>query len=214
MSDLTVTEIFHSLQGESSQAGRPCVFVRLTGCPLRCRWCDTAYAFTGGTEMTFDEVIDKVRLYGTKLVELTGGEPLAQGGAVPLMKALLIEGYEVMLETSGAYSVADVPPEVRKIVDLKCPGSAESDRNLYENIELLHGHDEIKFVIADRADYEWSRDQIRTRKLGDVCGVLYSAVQGELEPSKLAEWILEDRLPGRLQIQLHKYLWPSKDRGY
>jgi len=213
MSDLTVTEIFHSIQGESSQAGRPCVFVRLTGCPLRCRWCDTAYAFTGGTPMSFDEVLDEVKKYGTKLVEVTGGEPLAQGGCVPLLKALLQEGYEVMLETGGAHTIADVPPEVRKIVDLKCPGSNESGQNLYSNLDLLHSHDEIKFVIAGREDYEWAREQVRSRKLGEACGILYSAVHGELETGKLAEWVLEDRLPGRVQIQLQKYLWPDRDRG-
>ncbi len=214
MPDLNVTEIFLSIQGESSQAGRPCAFIRLAGCPLRCRWCDTAYAFSGGTEMSFDQVLDKVRSFGTKLVEVTGGEPLAQGGCVPLLKALLLEGYEVMLETSGAYSIEGVPPEVRKIVDLKCPDSGESDRNLYDNLDLLKRHDEIKFVIANRTDYEWARSQIRDRKLADICEILYSPVHGEIEPRQLAAWVLEDRMPGRLQLQLHKYLWPDKDRGY
>lgn len=213
MADLTVTEIFHSIQGESSQAGRPCVFIRLTGCPLRCRWCDTAYAFAGGEGMDYSQVLEKVAAYGTKLVEVTGGEPLAQGGCVPLLKALLSEGYEVMLETGGAHSLKDVPPEVRKIVDLKCPGSGESDRNLYGNLDLLHSHDEVKFVIAGRTDYEWARQQVRERGIGNICGILYSPVHGELEPAELAAWLLEDRLPGRLQIQLHKLLWPGRDRG-
>ncbi len=214
MSDLIVTEIFHSLQGESSQMGRPSVFVRLTGCPLRCRWCDTAYAFQGGTPMTFEDVLDRVQSFGTRLVEVTGGEPLAQGGTVTLLKALLIEGYEVMLETGGAHSIREVPPEVRKIVDLKCPGSGEADRNLYENLDYLYRHDEIKFVIAGRADYEWARGQVRSRRLEETCGLLYSAVHGELETRRLAEWVLEDRLPGRVQIQMHKLLWPDRDRGY
>lgn len=204
---LRVTEVFHSIQGESTQAGRPCVFVRLTGCDLRCVWCDTAYAFEGGTPMSVEEVLGRVASFGCTLVEVTGGEPLLQRDAIPLMKALLARGYEVMLETGGHRGVEEVPTEVRRILDVKCPGSGESHRNHLQNLDLLTPRDEVKFVIADRADYEWARAFVRERDLGARCPVLFSPVWRRLEPASLAGWILEDRLTVRLQLQMHKLLW-------
>lgn len=204
---LRVTEIFHSVQGESTQAGRPCVFVRLTGCDLRCVWCDTEYAFEGGAPMSVEEVVSKVASYGCPLVEVTGGEPLLQRDCVPLMQALLARGHEVMLETGGHRSVAEVPTEVRRILDVKCPGSGEAGKNHLENLEQLTPRDEVKFVIADRADYEWAREFVRERRLWERCPVLFSPVRRTLEARSLAEWILEDRLPVRLQMQIHKLLW-------
>ncbi len=204
---LRVTEIFHSVQGESTQAGRPCVFVRLTGCDLRCVWCDTEYAFEGGAPMSVEEVVSKVASYGCPLVEVTGGEPLLQRDCVPLMQALLARGHEVMLETGGHRSVAEVPVEVRRILDVKCPGSGEAGKNHLENLEQLTPRDEVKFVIADRADYEWAREFVRERRLWERCPVLFSPVWRTLEPRTLAEWILEDRLSVRLQMQMHKLLW-------
>lgn len=204
---LRVTEIFHSVQGESTQAGRPCVFVRLTGCDLRCVWCDTEYAFEGGAPMSVEEVVSKVASYGCPLVEVTGGEPLLQRDCVPLMQALLARGHEVMLETGGHRSVAEVPTEVRRILDVKCPGSGEVSKNHLENLSQLTPRDEVKFVIADRVDYEWARAFVRERRLGATCPVLFSPVWGKMEPRSLAEWILEDRMPVRIQMQIHKFLW-------
>ncbi len=204
---LRVTEVFHSIQGESTQAGRPCVFVRLTGCDLRCVWCDTEYAFEGGTPMSIEDVVDRVASYGCPLVEVTGGEPLLQRDCVPLMSVLLARGYEVMLETGGHRSVEEVPVEVRRILDVKCPASGESHRNHLENFDRLTPRDEVKFVLADRADYEWARAFVRERSLHERCPVLFSPVWGRVEPRDLAEWILADRLPVRLQLQVHKVLW-------
>ena len=211
---LHINEIFYSIQGESSHVGRPCVFVRLSGCNLRCRWCDTEYAFNEGRRMPISEVVSAVAGYGCGLVEITGGEPLLQEGVYPLSEALLQTGHQVMIETSGAVDISALDPRVIKIMDLKCPGSEESERNLWSNLDHLGAEDEIKFVIADRADYEWSRKVIEERNLAErVKAVLMSPVFGELEPAMLARWLLEDRLPARLQLQIHKYIWSADARG-
>jgi 7-carboxy-7-deazaguanine synthase len=210
---LRVTEIFHSIQGESTQAGRPCVFVRLTGCPLRCRWCDTAYAFEGGTRMEVSEVVERAGKYGCELVEVTGGEPLAQKDCLPLLRELAGASYSVMLETGGAVSLEGIDPRVRIVMDLKCPDSGECHRNLWDNLERLRPGDEIKFVLASRRDYEWARDQVRERRLHERNTVLFSPVWGEVEPGVLSQWVLEDSLPARVQIQLHKILFGAETRG-
>ena len=211
---LTINEIFHSIQGESTHTGRPCVFVRLTACNLRCSWCDTPYAFTEGHKMSLDEVIRQVDAYDCRLVEITGGEPLLQQEVYPLMDRLLAAGRTVMIETGGHMSIADVPPPVIKIVDVKCPGSDESHRNHWENLDRLAPHDEVKFVIKDRTDYEFARDVVgRHRLIGRVAAVLFSPVHGTLEPQALAAWILQDRLEVRLQLQAHKYIWGADVRG-
>jgi 7-carboxy-7-deazaguanine synthase len=210
---LVVNEIFHSIQGESSHTGRPCVFVRLTGCNLRCSWCDTAYAFHEGRAMSVEEVLERVRAYDCRLVEVTGGEPLLQPAVLPLMKSLLAEGYEVLLETGGSLSIAKVPEGVQRIVDVKCPGSGEADRNLWDNLRYLRQGDELKFVLADRDDYLWAREQITRRGLERQATLLFSAVHEALDPAEMARWILEDGLAVRAQIQLHKVLWPAATRG-
>ena len=204
---LKVSEIFFSVQGESSRAGLPSVFVRLTGCPLRCVWCDTEYAFTGGQSMTLNRILEEVGTFKTRLVCVTGGEPLAQKNCLLLLTALCDSAYEVSLETSGAIDIAIVDPRVSRVVDLKAPGSGESGKNRWQNLELLTPHDELKFVIKDRTDYEWARNTIVENRLDTVCPVLFSPVQGAIEPRMLAEWILADRLPVRFQLQLHKLLW-------
>ncbi len=211
---LTVNEIFYSIQGESTRAGQPCVFVRLTACDLRCSWCDTPYAFHEGSKMSVDDVIARVEGYGCGLVEITGGEPLLQADVYPLMERLLAAGRTVMLETGGHRSIERVPRDVRKIVDVKCPGSGESDKNDWANLSRLAPHDEVKFVIADRRDYEFARDVISRYDLGSrAAAVLLSPVHGALEPRLLSEWILADRLPARLQLQIHKYIWEPHTRG-
>ena len=211
---LTVNEIFHSIQGESTHTGRPCVFVRLTGCDLRCVWCDTPYAFHEGRKLDVDEVVAAVEQYRCDLVEITGGEPLLQGDVYPLMGRLLAAGATVLLETGGHVSVARVPAAVVKVVDVKCPGSGECDRNAWDNLSRLTDRDQVKFVIADRVDYEFARDVVRRHTLETRCGtVLFSAVHDLLPPARLAEWMLADRLPVRLQIQLHKHLWGAETRG-
>jgi 7-carboxy-7-deazaguanine synthase len=211
---LHINEIFYSIQGESTHAGRPCVFVRLTGCNLRCRWCDTEYAFYEGRKMTIAEVTAMVTSHHCNLVEITGGEPLLQEGIYPLADNLLQSQHTVMIETSGAVDVSRLDPRVIKIMDLKCPGSGECDRNLWSNLEHLSARDEVKFVLADRADYEWARATIRSRNLaGRVNAILMSPVFGTLDPAALAKWILEDRVPVRLQIQIHKHIWPPDTRG-
>ena len=210
---LWVNEIFHSIQGESTRAGEPCVFVRLTGCNLRCVWCDTAYAFHEGREMTIEQVLARVADFGCRLVELTGGEPLLQPEVIPLMQRLLAAGHEVLLETGGSLSIADVPRGVRRIVDVKCPGSGESERNHWANLAELREGDELKFVLVDRADYDWAVEQIRARGLSERCPLLLSPVHGTLDPGLLARWVLADRLPARVQLQLHKLLWPGVSRG-
>ncbi|MGA0024764.1 MAG: 7-carboxy-7-deazaguanine synthase QueE [Burkholderiales bacterium] len=204
---LRVTEIFFSLQGETSRTGLPTVFVRLTGCPLRCGYCDTAYAFHGGESMALEEVLGRVAGYQARYVTLTGGEPLAQKHAPLLLQRLADAGYSVSLETSGALDVSVVDPRISKILDLKTPGSGECERNLWANLDHLTAHDEIKFVLCDEADYVWAREQLQARRLDAACPVLFSPVHGQLEPRRLAEWILRDRLPVRLQLQLHKLLW-------
>jgi 7-carboxy-7-deazaguanine synthase len=211
---LHINEIFYSIQGESTHAGRPCVFVRLTGCNLRCKWCDTEYAFYEGRRMSVADVAKILDGYGCALVEVTGGEPLLQEGVYPLTEALLDAGKTVMIETSGASDVARLDPRVIKIMDLKCPGSGECERNLWSNLEHLTMRDEIKFVVADRADYEWARDAIVSRNLAArVSALLLSPVFGQLEPASLAAWILEDRLPARMQLQMHKQIWAPNTRG-
>jgi 7-carboxy-7-deazaguanine synthase len=211
---LVVNEIFFSIQGESTLAGRPCAFVRLTGCNLRCVWCDTQYAFHEGRRMTVGEIVEAVGALGGDLVEITGGEPLLQEGVYALMNELLARAMTVMIETSGALDIGRIDPRVIRVVDLKCPASGESARNLWSNIELLTRRDEVKFVLSDRADYEWAREMIRRHDLAArVNAVLMSCAFGRLEPARLAAWILADRLPVRLQLQAHKYIWPPDARG-
>lgn len=213
MTQLVVNEIFHSIQGESTNAGRPCVFVRLTYCNLRCSYCDTEYAFDEGVPQTIDEVLRHVRSYGTRLVEITGGEPLFQEGVHELMSLLCDEGYEVLLETGGSLDIARVDPRVKRIMDLKCPSSGMLKKNLYSNISHLRPTDEVKFVIGTREDFDWSVGIIDKYALTDRCAVLMSPVYGELEPVNLAGWILEQRLHVRFQLQLHKYIWEPEARG-
>jgi len=210
---LTVNEIFHSIQGESTRAGQPCVFVRLTACDLRCVWCDTAYAFYEGRKMSVDEVLQAVDDYGCPLVEITGGEPLLQDDVYPLMERLLRSGHTVMLETGGHRPIDRVPAAVVKIVDVKCPGSGECDRNDWRNLEKLAPHDEVKFVIADRADYEFARDVVLWKIPTSPAAILFSPVHGGLDPKALSEWVLADRLPVRVQLQLHKFIWHPATRG-
>lgn len=208
MTTLRITEIFHSLQGETSFTGLPTVFVRLTGCPLRCTYCDTEYSFHGGERLSLDQILDQVASYGTRYVTVTGGEPLAQPACLELLTALCDAGYGVSLETSGALSIEHVDPRVVRILDLKTPASGEMSRNLYDNIQWLQPHDEVKFVICDRTDYEWSRLKLEELGLAQrVTDILFSPVHGHLAPITLADWILEDRLPVRMQMQLHKLLW-------
>lgn len=208
MTDLRITEIFYSLQGETRTVGLPTVFVRLTGCPLRCGYCDTEYAFHGGEKWSQQAVLDKVAEYSPRFVTVTGGEPLAQPNCLPLLTTLCDQGYEVSLETSGAISLAGVDPRVVKVMDLKTPGSNELDKNLYDNINLLEPHDQVKFVICDRADYEWMRFKLDEYRLPDkVSEVLVSPSFEQQDARQLAEWVLADNLPVRMQLQLHKLLW-------
>lgn len=204
---LRITEIFASIQGESSRVGLPTVFVRLTGCPLRCVWCDTAYAFSGGVNRSTVDILDEVASHGVRHVCVTGGEPLAQRNCLGLLSALCDAGHSVSLETSGALDIGEVDPRVARIVDLKAPGSGESTRNRLENLVLLRPGDEIKFVLADRADYDWACARIAEHGLAERCEVLMSPVQDKLSPAELAQWIVQDRLPVRFQLQLHKILW-------
>ena len=211
---LTINEIFHSIQGESTHTGRPCVFVRLTACDLRCSWCDTPYAFHEGRKMSVDQVVADVGAFECDVVEITGGEPLLQPDVYPLMNQLLERGHTVMLETGGHRSIANVPAGVIRIVDVKCPGSGESDKNDWSNLDLVTRTDEVKFVIRDREDYEFARKVVADHKLLDRCAaVLFSPVHGVLPARDLAVWILEDRLPVRLQLQAHKYIWSPDTRG-
>jgi 7-carboxy-7-deazaguanine synthase len=211
---LTINEIFHSIQGESTHAGRPCVFVRLTACDLRCSWCDTTYAFHEGRKMSVDEVLQRVDGYGCDVVEITGGEPLLQKEVYPLMQRLLEQGRTVMLETGGHLSADSVPEGVIRVIDVKCPGSGESEKNHWANLDRLRPTDEVKFVIRDRIDYEYAREVVLTRTLVGRCtAVLFSPVHGVLDPKQLAAWVLEDRLPVRVQLQVHKYIWDATTRG-
>ena len=213
MYKLKISEIFLSLQGESSFVGMPCVFVRASGCPLDCKWCDTAYAKTEGRDMILEEILGRVAGLGVSLVELTGGEPLAQDASIRLMGMFLQEGYTVLLETSGALSLASVPEEVHVIMDLKCPSSGMHQRMHWPNLEMLRPHHEVKFVVADRQDYEYAHMLMERYALTQLAGVLFSCVHGAIAPRQVAEWILEDRLPVRFQLPLHKELWPDITRG-
>lgn len=204
---LRVTEIFYSIQGEADSVGWPTVFVRLTGCPLRCQYCDTAYAFHGGEWWSFDAILEEVSRYRPDYVTVTGGEPLAQPNCLGLLTRLCDAGYRVSIETSGAVLIADIDARVVRVMDLKTPGSGESARNLYVNLAVLRAQDQVKFVICDRADYEWSKRKLEEFRLSERCQVLFSPSYAQLEVRALAEWILADRLPVRLQVQLHKYIW-------
>lgn len=204
---LRIFEIFHSLQGESSRVGLPTVFVRLTGCPMRCVYCDTEYAFTGGSNMTLDEILAKVAEYDARYVTVTGGEPLAQKACLNLLKMLCDAGYEVSLETGGAIDTSGVDERVAVILDVKTPGSGEMENNVWQNLQHLKAKDEVKFVLCDRSDYDWAREVLAERALADKCSVLFSPVYKQVNPTELAEWILHDKLPVRMQVQLHKILW-------
>lgn len=211
---LTINEIFHSIQGESTHAGRPCVFVRLTACDLRCSWCDTPYAFHEGRKMSVEEVAACVRDYGCDLVEITGGEPLLQPEVYPLMERMLADGRTVMLETGGHLSVDRVPEKIIRVIDVKCPGSGEAAKNHWANLDRLRPTDEVKFVIKDRADYEYARDVVARHELTGRCAaILLSPVHGVQDAKQLAEWVLADRLPVRVQLQTHKYIWDAQTRG-
>lgn len=207
MNSLRITEIFFSLQGETRTVGLPTVFVRLTGCPLRCQYCDTAYAFHGGKRYEIADILAQVKQYNPRYVTVTGGEPLAQKACLPLLKALCDQGYEVSLETSGALDISSVDTRVIKVVDIKTPGSCEAEKNCWENIEHLQAHDQVKFVICDQVDYEWSKQILVEYRLPHLCEILFSPSYQQIKPGDLADWILRDQLPVRLQIQLHKYLW-------
>lgn len=213
MTQLVINEIFHSIQGESTHAGRPCVFIRLTYCNLRCTYCDTEYAFHEGSPMSIDDILHVVRGFRSRLVEVTGGEPLAQEGAHELMRRLCDEGYEVLLETGGSLDISQVDSRVKRIVDLKCPGSGMEKKNLYSNLAVLRSTDEVKFVIGNREDFDWSVERIQEFRLLDRCVVLLSPVFGVLAPVELAGWILGTGLNVRLQLQMHKYIWEPETRG-
>jgi 7-carboxy-7-deazaguanine synthase len=213
---LRVNEIFYSIQGESTFAGRPCVLIRLTGCQMRCVWCDSEYSFYEGDWMSLDEILGEVARFGCTLVEVTGGEPLLQPGAFPLMSRLCDAGHEVLIETGGGVDISAVDRRVRRILDIKCPGSGEAKNNRWENLELLTGTDEVKFVVTDRSDYDWARHVVSDRILDRLCPVHFTPVGppgGSLDPALLASWILEDRLSVRLNLQVHKWLWGAETRG-
>jgi 7-carboxy-7-deazaguanine synthase len=210
---LKVNEVFYSVQGEGTRAGRPSVFVRLTGCPLRCIWCDTAYAFHEGKRRDLDEIVTEAARFPTRLLCLTGGEPLAQPAAFALLSRLLDDGWEVVVETSGHVSLARLDPRAVAIMDIKAPGSGEAHRMDWDNVARLRRKDEAKLVLGGREDYEWARDLVRRERLAERCTVLLGAVHGQLEPGTLARWVLDDALPVRVQVQLHKILWPGLERG-
>lgn len=212
MPQLRISEIFHSLQGETSRVGLPTVFIRLTGCPLRCTWCDTSYAFTGGHNMEIAQILEEVARHRTRHVTVTGGEPLAQKNCLELLTALCDAGYDVSLETSGALDVSAVDARVAKVVDLKAPGSGEVERNLWSNLDHLGPRDELKLVLTGEADYQWAKQVLAEHALDRKCAVLFAPVQGQLAPALLADWILRDELPVRMQVQLHKLLW-GDERG-
>lgn len=210
---LIINEIFFSIQGESTRTGLPCIFVRLTSCDLRCAWCDTAYAFNEGTEMNIDEILIKVGDYDCRLVEVTGGEPLLQANVHQLMKCLCDRRYDVMIETGGHRDISNIDPRVKRIMDIKCPGSLMEKRNRWENIDALTTQDEVKFVIADETDYKWAKELMRKYNLTERCTILMSPVFGKIENRILAEWILRDRLHVQFQLQMHKYIWDPATRG-
>lgn len=213
MQSLTITEIYASIQGESSYAGFPCTFVRLTGCPLRCKWCDTAYAFQGGKETGFAEIHREIERLGVKMVELTGGEPLAQPGAKLLIDELIAKGYQLLIETSGSESLEGLHPKTHVIMDVKCPGSGMDGKNLYGNFQLLKATDELKFVMMNRADYDWAMELIRQEKLDERFKLLFSCAWGHLNPKDLAAWMVESKTTARLQLQQHKYIWGPRVKG-
>lgn len=210
---MQITEIYHSIQGESRFAGLPCVFVRTTGCNLRCVWCDTEYSFYGGQKMSLDEIVKQVESYNCKLVEITGGEPLLQKEVPELARRLLDKKQTVLVETSGERDISVLDKRVIKIMDLKCPGSGESHRNRWQNLEHLTPEDEVKFVIKDRQDYEWSVEAVKKHNLESRVRILFSPVWGELDPKDLAQWILQDKLNVRYQLQLHKFIWSPETKG-
>lgn len=216
---LRITEVFHSIQGESTWAGLPCTFIRITGCPLRCTWCDTTYSFQGGERRTLTSLVEEAESIGTRLVEITGGEPLVHANAFELIRMLLDRDFTVLIETSGAVDIAPRDPRAHVIMDLKCPGSGEVERNMWSNLEHLTSLDEVKFVVADRTDYEWAREVIKTQELdtrvadGSLRALLISPVHDAVDLQELSEWILEDRLPVRLQLQLHKFIWSPETMG-
>lgn len=211
---LLITEIYHSIQGESTWAGLPCTFVRLARCNLRCTWCDTTYSFQGGDPMTIEEIVAQCEAYDCPLVEITGGEPLAQALCVPLSQALIEKGYTVLIETSGSLPIAPLPKEAIKIMDLKCPGSGECEKNDFSNIDALSPADEVKFVITDRVDYEWAKEQVVKHDLIRRCNaVLFSPVFSQIEPETIVNWITEDKLQVRFQLQMHKFIWPPDQKG-
>jgi 7-carboxy-7-deazaguanine synthase len=210
---MVINEIYPSIQGESSYMGIPMVFIRLAYCNLRCRWCDTAYAFEDGKEMSIDAILEAVAAYKLTHVEVTGGEPLIQKETPELLQRLIDAEYTVLLETGGSRDIQVVPDGVVRIIDIKCPGSRESERNLWENIEHLNPSDQLKFVLADRRDYDWAREILQRHSLADKAEVLFSPVYGEMDPKDLTRWILDDTLPVRVQVQLHKFIWPAEERG-
>ncbi len=210
---LRVTEIYATIQGEAAHAGWPCVMVRLTGCPLRCRWCDTAYSFSGGEDMSLAAIIEKIADFGVCRVELTGGEPLAQPATPKLIEALIDRGHLAMIETGGSEDISTLHPKTHVIMDLKCPGSGMADKNRLANLEYLKRTDEIKFVVADRADFDWAITMIREHRLDERCGILLSPAFGHVDPKDLAAWLLESKLDARLNLQLHKYIWSPRAKG-
>jgi 7-carboxy-7-deazaguanine synthase len=210
---LQVTEIYASIQGESSYSGFPCTFIRLTGCPLRCRWCDTVYSFNGGKQMSIEQVVDDVQKLGINLVELTGGEPLAQALTIPLIAALEARGHKILIETSGSEPIEHLSAKTHIIMDLKPPGSGMADKNRWENLGHLKPTDEVKFVMANRDDYDWARKMISDNRLGERVQILYSCAFGLLQPKDLVDWLVADRLPGRMQLQIHKYIWHPRAKG-
>jgi len=210
---LKINEIYFSIQGESTKAGLPCVFVRLTYCNLRCKYCDTEYAFYEGKELSLEEIISGVKKFDCKLVEITGGEPLVQSDTINLMQRLCDEGFEVLLETGGSLSIKEIDPRVKIIMDLKCPSSGMLKKNYYKNIDFIKPSDELKFVIGTREDYEWTKEIIQKYNLMKKCIILFSVVFGELEPVRLVEWILEDKLDVRFQLQMHKFIWEPTTKG-
>jgi len=213
MSELIVTEIFYSIQGESSHAGLPCAFVRLTGCPLRCSWCDTVYSFKGGKRMSIDAILETLSSYKTNLVEITGGEPLAQENSLPLMEALIQKGYKVLIETGGSESIANVHKDVCIIMDIKCPGSKMHEKMMWSNLEHIKSSDEIKFVIASHEDFLWAVEKIKHYNLESRCRLLLSPAWGLVSPQNLSEWLLECGVKARLNLQLHKYIWGPRKKG-
>lgn len=213
MSPIRITEIYASIQGEAAYSGFPCTFIRLTGCPLRCKWCDTVYGFDGGKDFSHDEVLAKVAEFGVHHVELTGGEPLAQAGAVPLMQTLVERGYRVMIETGGSESIEKISANVHIIMDIKCPGSGMVEKNLWSNLDFLKPTDEIKFVLAHREDFDWALEVITKNKLSERCQIIFSCAFGLLPPKDLADWMVADKAPGRMQLQMHKYIWHPRAKG-